>query len=256
MSSADPPAFTPVPRQARRGFTADAQRRFIAALAATGSVATAAREIGMSRQAAYLLRAAPGADEFAAAWDAAITRGIAALKAVAFDRAIHGEPATVFHGGVAIGETRQFNNQLLMRLLTHYDPQDKKTAADTIRPEVAARLAAQAKPMARRNAEEARLARQWYSVHAWNQARTNRALATAIRQWLAEGPQSLEAQLHRLESSAADNPMLAADAADPSRAARFAALEDQLHPFADRLMAETVEAYEAAGLLPNVDLDW
>src|SRR3546814_16236801 len=61
--------WLPVPRQPRAdGWSPDAQRRFIEALADTGSVTEAAREVRKSVQSCYRLRRAPGAEGFAAAW--------------------------------------------------------------------------------------------------------------------------------------------------------------------------------------------
>src|SRR5688500_16357126 len=66
------PPFYPVPLRARRdGWTVQRQTDFLGYLAETGSVMAAAETVGMSRKAAYALRARPGAESFAAAWDAA-----------------------------------------------------------------------------------------------------------------------------------------------------------------------------------------
>jgi hypothetical protein len=67
------PAFDPVPVRARHdGWTAERQRTFLAALARTGCVRSAAREAKMSRKSAYQLRRRAGAGSFAAAWDAIV----------------------------------------------------------------------------------------------------------------------------------------------------------------------------------------
>ena len=67
---ARPPAFTPVKLRSRKdGWTPYKQCGFLAALYQTGSVAKAARAVGMSRETAYRLRAREGAESFAAAWD-------------------------------------------------------------------------------------------------------------------------------------------------------------------------------------------
>ncbi len=248
------PAFKPVPRTTLRGFTPDRQRRFIAALAATGSVMSAAAEVNMSRGAAYLLRTAPGAEEFAAAWDAAIDQGIRALKSVAFDRAIHGEPTTIFRDGVPVGEARVHSTQLLMRLLTHYDPQRGSPASDSIPAAVAARLAAEARPMARRTPAEAQLACQWGQFLTYQRAAAGLALATRIRRWLAEGPGALETHLRHLETTARNNPMVAAELEDPARAARAEAAHAAVADISERLTAELVEAFHTAGLIPHIDL--
>jgi hypothetical protein len=72
------PPFVPVPLRARAdGWTPERQARFIGLLAETGSVAEAARRVGMGRQSAWRLRRRRGAASFARAWDAvcAIRRG-------------------------------------------------------------------------------------------------------------------------------------------------------------------------------------
>jgi hypothetical protein len=64
------PPFLPVPVRARGdGWTVERQGRFIGLLAETGCVAEAARGVGMSRVAAYQLRARAGAESFVRAWD-------------------------------------------------------------------------------------------------------------------------------------------------------------------------------------------
>ena len=67
------PPFLPVPLRARTdGWTPERQARFIGLLAETGSVAEAARGVGMSRMAAYRLRRRAGAESLAHAWDAIV----------------------------------------------------------------------------------------------------------------------------------------------------------------------------------------
>jgi hypothetical protein len=67
------PAFYPVPTRTRRdGWTVWRQADFLGMLAETGSVIGAREAVGMSRKSAYALRARPGAESFAAAWDAAL----------------------------------------------------------------------------------------------------------------------------------------------------------------------------------------
>src|SRR3954447_10134303 len=67
------PAFYPVPTRTRRdGWTIERQADFLGLLAETGSVIGACEAVGMSRKSAYRLRALPGAESFAAAWDAAL----------------------------------------------------------------------------------------------------------------------------------------------------------------------------------------
>ena len=67
------PAFYPVPTRTRRdGWTLERQADYLGMLAETGSVIGACEAVGISRKSAYQLRARPGAESFAAAWDAAL----------------------------------------------------------------------------------------------------------------------------------------------------------------------------------------
>ncbi len=67
-------------------FTSEKRAAFLAFLASGGTVAAAARSIGMSRMNAYLTRDADPA--FAAEWDAAIDEGTEQLEQVAIQRGI------------------------------------------------------------------------------------------------------------------------------------------------------------------------
>jgi hypothetical protein len=82
------PPFVPVPVRARGdGWTVERQGRFIGLFAETGSVAEAARRVGVSRTSAYKLRARPGAESFAHAWDRVL-----ALRAAARDERVTAPP--------------------------------------------------------------------------------------------------------------------------------------------------------------------
>lgn len=118
------PDFTPVPRRHARadGWTDDRQREFIAGLAETGSVLSAARRVGMSREGAYALRLAPGADSFRAAWATAQRGGIQRLADIAMERAIDGVAVPIHYHGEQVGERRSYNDRLLMFLMRHHDP--------------------------------------------------------------------------------------------------------------------------------------
>jgi hypothetical protein len=73
MSQPEFIAFTPVPLRARcDGWSPALQLRFIELLAGGLKPGAAARAVGKNRQNAYALRKRPGAESFAAAWDAAI----------------------------------------------------------------------------------------------------------------------------------------------------------------------------------------
>lgn len=66
--------FRPVPLRARAdGWSEVRQCGFLCALYVTGSVAAAARLVGMSRRGAFRLRERAGAESFAHAWDRVLT---------------------------------------------------------------------------------------------------------------------------------------------------------------------------------------
>jgi len=113
------PAFTPVPRKCPRhdGWTADRQARFIEALADLGSVRAAAHAVNMAPEGAYLLRRHPEADEFRAAWDAALALGVQRLEDIAMDRALNGVEVPVYAYGNIVGTRTVYNDALLMFLL-------------------------------------------------------------------------------------------------------------------------------------------
>jgi hypothetical protein len=83
-------AFEPVPHvQLRRNsITPDVQRAFIAHLAATGIVKSAAAHVGKSLEALYKLRQRPGAEGFCEAWDEALRWGVLRLEDCATERAL------------------------------------------------------------------------------------------------------------------------------------------------------------------------
>lgn len=118
-------AFAPfIHKQPRRNsITPERQRAFVAHLAATGIVTQAARHIGKSMEALYKLRSRPGAEGFAAAWDAALERGVQRLEDCALERAIAGEERPVVSGGKLLGSYKRYDNNLLRFLLQHRMPQ-------------------------------------------------------------------------------------------------------------------------------------
>ncbi len=129
----DPDAYKwiPVLRRPRSdGWTPQRQTEFIAALADCGVVEQAASAVNMSVKSCYRLRRAPGAGNFAAAWDAAIQNASRRLLDVAFDRAINGSDEPVFDKqGHRIGRRMKTNDRLLMFLLRAYMP-DRFRSAD------------------------------------------------------------------------------------------------------------------------------
>ena len=118
-------SFAPYLHAAPRSnsITPERQRRFVATLAATGIVTQAARSIGKSMEALYKLRARPGAEGFAAAWDAALERGMQRLEDCALERALGGTPTPIVSGGKLLGTWDKPDNALLRFLLQHRLPQ-------------------------------------------------------------------------------------------------------------------------------------
>jgi phosphatidylserine/phosphatidylglycerophosphate/cardiolipin synthase-like enzyme len=117
-------AFTPVTfkQPKRNGLKEERQRKFIAALAASGVVTDAARAAGATAEAFYHLRNRPGAEEFRAAWDAAVDRGIARVESAAIGRAINGVDRMVVSAGQLMGYDRSFNESLVMFILRSRRP--------------------------------------------------------------------------------------------------------------------------------------
>ena len=116
--------FKPVmhKRPRRNSITPPRQRAFIASLAECGIVTQAARCIGASMEALYKLRQWPGAEEFRAAWDLAIDRGVARLEDGALARAIEGEERMVVSGGKVLGFETRHNENLVMFFLRNRRP--------------------------------------------------------------------------------------------------------------------------------------
>ncbi len=116
----NPFAFAPVPSASSRhdGWTPERQRGFIHALSRLGMVAAAARCVGMSRKAAYALlqRAGPNSG-FATAWREAQAAGRTKVFFAAYERAVDGVEAPVFHKGVQVGVRRAYDDRLLGALL-------------------------------------------------------------------------------------------------------------------------------------------
>ena len=113
--------FDAVPRrESVGGWTPARQRAFITALAATGSVARAAAAVKMSKAGVYALRAAEGSGDFVRAWNFAVEEGVAAIKSVAFERAVDGIEEDVWYHGERRGTRTRYDNRLLATLLRLY----------------------------------------------------------------------------------------------------------------------------------------
>jgi hypothetical protein len=114
-----PPDFTPVPVRARRdGWTEARQRGFIATLHRLGSVAAAARVVGMSVRSAYTLRERPGAESFAEAWDMAHEMGFDEVRAEAIRQVYEGETVARLRRGKVVGFVHRTNVRLMAAVLS------------------------------------------------------------------------------------------------------------------------------------------
>lgn len=134
MDDSDLLAFTPVPLRSRRdGWTAKRQYFFILGLARGFGVGTAATILGMSRQEAYALRRRPGAQGFAAAWDAAVARARArrceARRPSLAERAHHGEWHPRLYRGRLVGWTHRPASARAMGLLRRLDARAARIAS-------------------------------------------------------------------------------------------------------------------------------
>lgn len=119
------PAFVPVRQRARSdGWAAERQARFLAELAITRSVVAAARKVGMARETAYRLRAKPGGESFAAAWDAVLGRDGRKRKVTAHERILRATGALIqprIFRGQCTGIARKTDNSALLAHLAHLD---------------------------------------------------------------------------------------------------------------------------------------
>jgi len=113
----NPIALLPNRSTRRDGWTARKQTAFLQMLAATQSVAQAARAVGMSRQSAYKLRARLDDAPFGAAWRMATQSARGALVEAALDRAINGVEVPHYWQGELVGTSRKFDERLTTALL-------------------------------------------------------------------------------------------------------------------------------------------
>jgi hypothetical protein len=121
----EPAPFTPVPtRKHIAGWTVDKQFAFLRHLAAFGSVAAAARSVGMSEASAWRLRARPRSDSFCRAWDIALQAAGAHLFGVALDRALNGSTRQYWKDGELVAEQVAPSDKLLMWAVDRLRPRN------------------------------------------------------------------------------------------------------------------------------------
>ena len=105
------------PHQRHDGWTIQRQTAFLRELAASHSVARAAKAAGMSRQSAYGLRARLKGEPFDLAWTAALRCRFDALAEAAMDRALNGVEVPHYHKGELVGTSRRYDERLTLALL-------------------------------------------------------------------------------------------------------------------------------------------
>jgi hypothetical protein len=110
-----------MPRARHNGWNRDKMARFIEFLAETGSVSDAADMVGMSRQAAYMLRSRMIGQPFDVAWEGALEFGIQQLAHQLLDRSLNGVAMPVFYKGEIVGERRVFNERVSLMIIQNMD---------------------------------------------------------------------------------------------------------------------------------------
>lgn len=112
-------------------WTRTRQVAFLAALAETHCVASAARSVGMSRQSAYALRARLRDEPFGMAWDAAYVSAPHSLYRAALRRAIEGVEVPHYVAGALVGTSRHYDERLTLALLAMPAPVPEPLDLDT-----------------------------------------------------------------------------------------------------------------------------
>ena len=119
------PAFVPVLLRVRSdGWTPERQAHFLAQLAITRSVSAAARAVGMARETAYRLRARPGAESFAAAWDKVLGRERPIRKVTFAERRVRAMVGSIrphVYRGKCTAIVRKADNSALLGYLADLD---------------------------------------------------------------------------------------------------------------------------------------
>jgi len=110
--------FEPAKLRSRHdGWTVERQIAFVKKLADCGSIAAAAKHVGMSRESVRMLRRHPRGRAFREACDAALDCAYADLEDSAKERATNGVARPIFHKGEQVGEWRHYDERLTMFLL-------------------------------------------------------------------------------------------------------------------------------------------
>lgn len=112
---------TPILDRAPRhdGWTPERKTRFLDCLAEKGNVRQACARVGLSQQAAYVLRRRDAV--FARAWAAALALAREHSVQVLADRAIEGVEVQIWYRGELVGTQRKFDTRLLLAHIARLD---------------------------------------------------------------------------------------------------------------------------------------
>lgn len=126
--------FTPVRvRDQHNSWAPRLQLLFVLALARGAGPGEAARSLGRSRQSVYRLRARPGAESFAAAWDRALAFAQSVCAAAAPSRAFGGIETLLvprYYRGRLVGFVQREDVAGAMRLLGRLDRLAERLGGD------------------------------------------------------------------------------------------------------------------------------
>lgn len=111
-AAADQALEAALPKPRHNGWNRQKLAAFLRELAASQSVAQAARAVGMSRQSAYALRNRLQGTPFALGWEVALEMGFTQLAHAVMDRAINGEEVQHWYHGELVATTRRYDNKL------------------------------------------------------------------------------------------------------------------------------------------------
>jgi hypothetical protein len=119
LAHAEPVEASAKPRRAPRHteWTREKMVLFLRELAATQSVAYAAKSVGMSRTSAYNLRNRLQGSPFALGWEVALEMGMHQLTHAVMDRALNGVEVQRFYHGELVASTTVFDNRLAQWVL-------------------------------------------------------------------------------------------------------------------------------------------
>ncbi len=120
------------------GWTPQAIRAFLEALAECGVVGDAARAAGMGVRSAYAFRNSAAGRAFDLAWRAALVRARGRLADEVMSRALHGCVDVIVRDGEVWGERHRYDNRLTMAVLTRLDNLAKEDHQREIAPRAVA----------------------------------------------------------------------------------------------------------------------